>query len=89
MDESFIVPFLSKYYQIVKVEKENQLDEIYITNQITKRHILLVIQDYNKSEKSMSVIYNDIIYHNFSMMPLKPLEFLNRPLSSVFVLKKK
>ena len=57
-----------------------------LENNIKYYHVLLVSQLVLRNEASWSVIQGDYIYHNFIINLLKPLEFLNRPVITSYLL---
>ncbi len=59
--------------------------EIYVESPITKNHVLLISQLLIKNEASWSVIYKDYIFHNFEIVPLKGLEFVNNPILTAYI----
>lgn len=52
-------------------------------------HLVLTIQKMNKKETSVQVIWDGYVFHNFSIAPLRPLEFVNNRLISAWVLKRR
>ena len=57
-----------------------------LENNIKYYHVLLVSQLVLRNECSWSVIYDQYIFHNFLVNLLKPLEFLNRPVITSYLL---
>lgn len=57
-----------------------------LQNSIKYYHVLLVSQLVLKNEATWSVINDQYIYHNFLVNLLKPLEFLNRPPITAYLL---
>ena len=57
-----------------------------LQNSIKYYHVLLVSQLVLRNEASWSVIYDQYIFHNFLVNLLKPLEFLNRPPITAYLL---
>lgn len=57
------------------IDSDNVLTEV-----VKPWHVLLLIQLYHKQTASYSVIWNNLIWHNFVVQPLHALEFVNRPI---------
>lgn len=62
--------------------------QTYIESPIKNYHVILMSQLMKKNEASWSVIFNNYIFHNFEILPLKPLEFINNPILSAYVIYK-
>jgi hypothetical protein len=54
-------------------------------NHIKPDHVLLVSQLMMKNEGSWIVVNNGKLAHNFDIVPLSPLEFINRPILSAYI----
>jgi hypothetical protein len=52
---------------------------------IRKDHVLLISQQFLKGEASWIVVYGDELMHNFQRAKLHPLEFINRPILTAYV----
>lgn len=88
--DSFMVNFLRKkkfdILPIKMLQVSNHLQTF--TDQITKRHVLMISQIFNKEESSWSVCWGgEYLCHNFYISHLERLEFLNRPILSAFLIK--
>jgi hypothetical protein len=59
----------------VGIDADNCLAEV-----IKPWHVLLLIQLYHKQTASYSVVWNNLIWHNFQIQPLVALELINRPM---------
>lgn len=57
-----------------------------IENVVRPYHVLLLIQLYQKNIASYTVVWNNLIWHNFSIQPLTPLELVNRPIIGGWIL---
>ncbi len=83
--DSFVVSFLKKReYQVKLLDKKTLLrDEIF--SSVTNKHVLLVSHWLNKKNASWAVIsHGCYYYHNFEVLPLVPLEFVNRPILTAY-----
>lgn len=49
-------------------------------------HVLLLVQLYHKQTASYSVVWNNLIWHNFNVQPLHALEFVNRPIINGWII---
>ena len=58
-----------------QIDEENVLVEV-----IKPWNVLLLIQLYHKQTASYSVVWNNLIWHNFVVQPLNALELVNRPI---------
>lgn len=52
----------------------------YLTNAIDTNHVVVLVQLYHKHNATYTVTWNNLIWHNFDINPVRPLEFLNRPI---------
>jgi hypothetical protein len=57
----------------------------WIKYPIRRFHVLLVSQLMTRNEGSWSVIHRNRVYHNMDEAYLDPLEFLNNPLMTVYI----
>lgn len=57
-----------------------------IMNHIGKQHVILASQLVSKNEATWTVIVGDVQFHNFTVLDVKPLDFINRPLLSAYCL---
>lgn len=76
-------------FQVIKLTKANLTNPPQIGYPIKSNHILLVSQLFAKQIASWSVLWNDLIFHNFEVKKLMPFDFLNWPILSAYVLFKK
>ena len=60
-----------------------------IKNKIHPYYVILAKQLYKKNENSWAIICNNFIFHNFTIYPLKELEFVNRPIMGAYLIKHK
>lgn len=58
----------------------------FIVSHIKESHVILASQLAIKGEGTWSAYYGGYSFHNFAVEELKPLEFLNRPLLSAYVI---
>lgn len=52
-------------------------------------HPIITIQRLSTAETSYQFIYNNLIYHNFDVRPLKNFEFLTFPIEESFLIRHK
>lgn len=64
-------------------------NEHYIETPINQDHILLVGQRTSKHEGTWAFAYKNKWIHNYETMDLNPLEFVNNPIMSAYVLCRK
>lgn len=87
--DKFMLDFLkSNGFKIAKLTQcsvSNNITRV-LENKIKYYHVLLVSQLVLRNEASWSVINDQYIYHNFLVNLLKPLEFLNRPVLTSYLL---
>lgn len=77
-------------YDVLKLNDSiTKISELVVDFNIKEYHILLTNQRMTKNETSWQLIWNNYIFHNMEIRPLKPLEFINNRLINVWVLKKK
>lgn len=57
----------------------------YVHYPIRRFHVLLVSQLMIRNEGSWSVVHRNRVYHNMEESALEPLEFLNNPLMTVYI----
>ena len=60
-------------------------NEDFLVNRIKKHHVLLVSQMMLKNEGSWCVTYGGVLFHNFEIDSVQPLEFINRPIMSAYI----
>lgn len=87
--EDFAVSFLRKWYDILKLDEKTIQEPAETANNVTANHLLLMVQSFSHSENSYVVTWQGMMYHNFEIYPLKPMEFINRPIKSMYILKRK
>lgn len=63
-------------------------DQDAIDYHIFSDHVVLVSSLVAKSETTWQVIYDGFIFHNFEIDKMSPLEFLNNPPRTAYVLWK-
>lgn len=56
-----------------------------IMSKIKRDHLLLVSQLFSKNEGTWTVAYKGKLVHNFEINPIYPLEFVNRPILTAYV----
>lgn len=54
---------------------------------IGRQHVVLAKIKLIKYNASWVVIHSGIIFHNFELAPLKPLEFINHPVMAAYLVK--
>lgn len=64
-------------------------DDQAVNWNITKDHVVLISLLTCRNETSWMVLHQDEVWHNFSSKLLEPLEFLNNPIRSAYVVYKK
>jgi hypothetical protein len=89
-NDRFMVGFLrQKGYTVIPITKalvsqgKNPLD---VGNRIRRDHVLLVSQLYLEDEASWVVLYDGNLMHNFQEAPIYPLEFINRPILTAYLI---
>ncbi len=82
---------LSKHGWVVKEVTVTALktNEEYIERPISEKHILLLGQRTSKHEGTWAFVYKDTWVHNYVEEKLNPLEFINNPIMSAYVLCRK
>lgn len=83
--DSFLINFLQVLgYKTLKIEKKILFNE-EISSPISNDHVILLSQQFTKKEASWAVIYNKYYIHNFQIYPLSPLEFINHPILTAYL----
>ena len=88
-DLNFALDYLAKWFIVEEVKQSDLTHESVIKNNLTERHILLMIQSWISTEETYTISYGKIVIHNYHVYDLQPFEFLNRPPSKIFIVKKK
>lgn len=85
--DKFMISFLKdRGYKILPITFCSVCnDPYYVDNPITKNHVILISQLLMRNEATWSVIYKDFIFHNFSITKLTPLEFINNPILTAYL----
>jgi hypothetical protein len=89
-DDRFMVRYLKRRHFVVLPVTQSDVTQFprYIVNQIGDRHVVLISQMMVRGAASWAVLHGGLIYHNFDVTMLKPLELLNHPLLSAYVIYK-
>lgn len=61
----------------------------FIASHIKDNHVVLTSQMAIKGEATWSVLFGGYVFHNFAVESLQPLELLNRPLLSAYLIYNK
>lgn len=87
--DAFMISYLRrKKWAVKQLTRLNAADGDYITDKINRFHIVLLSQAYIRGQQSWSVLFNkEWIIHNFELVKIDCLEFLNRPISSAYLVK--
>lgn len=57
----------------------SSIENNVVSNVIHPFHVLLLIQMYQKNMASYTVVWNNLIWHNYQVQPFTALELVNRP----------
>lgn len=68
---------------------QGHTDHILIKNKISRYHVLLISQLFLENEASWIVAHKGKLVHNFDKHFLYPLEFINRPILTAYVVHHK
>lgn len=86
--DSFMIGFLKKHgfkvFPLTKCEVTN-VAGAYVCDSIGNQHILLLSQLMGKNTASWTVVYNELMYHNFETVSFKGLNLVNSPSLTVYV----
>ncbi|MEK6878918.1 MAG: hypothetical protein AABY22_04885, partial [Nanoarchaeota archaeon] len=75
--DKFVYNYLRcRGYKVIPIRKLEVTGNVGFSENITKNHVLLVSQIYDSNNSSYSLIYKDVIYHNFVSSRLNNLEFI-------------
>ncbi len=86
--DSYMINFLKKKgFQVQKLTKYNIANRPGVTNPLTKNHLLLISMMFRRREASWVVYFDRMLYHNFEITELQPLDFINLPIVSAYMLK--
>jgi len=90
-DEFVIKRIKLKGFKVLPITKclVSNTKSDYIYDKIKDYHCLLMSQLYKKAEASWTISVFGKIYHNYMAYDLKPLEFVNRPIVSAFLISRK
>lgn len=85
--DEFLLKFLRKKgWNSHKITKYNVTKSKKVSWPIDENHIVLFSFCTVRDEASWAVLHNNLIYHNFEITVCRPMEFLNRPILSAYVL---
>ena len=86
--DRFMVRHLQKRgYQVLPISREDvSQTPQFIVSHIKDHHVILASQLAIRGESTWIVIYGGYAFHNFVMEKLEPLDFLNRPLCSAYLI---
>ena len=83
----YIVGQLKKNgWKVIKLNTLEVSNVDYIEDNITKNHIVIMSQHYNKRDASWAICHNNLYIHNFAITRLDNYEFLNRPIITSFLI---
>lgn len=81
-----MVHFLRAYgFSVAEVTKADVSFNQFYNDYIKSTHVLLFSQLLLRGEATWAVIHDSCIFHNFETRRIKSLEFLNRPLLTVYL----
>jgi len=83
-----MISFLRKAgFQVKELTKAGITQSVDLVEEPVKYdHLLLISQDMVRNEGTWAVVYDNMMYHNFDKTYIGPLEFINHPLSAVYLL---
>lgn len=85
--EKMLAKIKAEYDVLLITDELTNHTENLIYNSINSNHLILTVQHVSKGETSYQIIYKNIIFHNFEISALKPLEFINHRVVKAFILK--
>ena len=75
--------------KVLKLTQSNLTNNTIPTYNIEKNHVVLLSCLMMKKEATWVVLWNNFLFHNFEVSQISRLEFLNFPILSAYLLKKK
>ena len=73
-------------FKVAKLTERNVTNFKEVSYPIRRNHVILATIKYIKGEASWVIIYNDMLYHNFEIIPFESYELINHPLMTAFLL---
>jgi hypothetical protein len=89
--DKLMIKFLeSQKFQVIPLTVAELSNSMYVENNLTRNHLLLLSQMYTKNNASWTIILNnEYIIHNFEINKLFVDEFIQRPILTSYLLFKK
>lgn len=85
--DEYLLKYLRKRgWKTHRITKYNVTKSEFMSWPITEDHVVLFSFCVKRKEASWGVIFGGNIYHNFEITSLRPMELLNRPILSAYVL---
>ena len=84
-----IINYLKKYgFHILELTQSNVSNNTsdFLRDQIKPYHVVLLSQLVKKAEATWCVLYNNLLYHNFEIIKINYLEFINRPINTAYLI---
>jgi hypothetical protein len=85
-DKPLINYLINRGYEVKKVTQCDVTEHPTVVEYpIKNEHVLIVSKLVCRDEGTWTVVHNQFEYHNFEINMLKPLEYLNNPIMSAYV----
>jgi len=87
--DKFVVNYLKKYgFKILELThaKVSHNYSNILENKIKHYHVIVLSQLVKKGEATWCVLNNGSLYHNFNIIKINELEFLNRPINTAYLI---
>lgn len=84
--DHFVVNFLkNRGFQVRQITDKNTIKEVAsVINWVHENHVILYSQRLSKKEASWLVMSNGYSYHNFDIFRPEYLDFINRPIVTMY-----